>query len=119
MARWTTARGGMPQCSMANIMKLAKDKLRKMTMCGSELNTLGKLQENDNSLKIGPFVLQKKAMSRKAKYSFQAETTTSNIGKILRGLQIAKPILLEGSPGIGKTSLVEALHVSSLILHLK
>ena len=27
----------------------------------------------------------------------------------MRGLQISKPILLEGSPGIGKTSLVEAL----------
>ena len=30
---------------------------------------------------------------------------------IFRGLQIRKPILLEGSPGIGKTSLVEALSV--------
>ena len=30
---------------------------------------------------------------------------------LFRGLQIRKPILLEGSPGIGKTSLVDALSV--------
>ena len=32
---------------------------------------------------------------------------------MLRGLQLNKPILLEGSPGVGKTSLVAALAKAS------
>ncbi|KYN05743.1 Midasin [Cyphomyrmex costatus] len=36
-------------------------------------------------------------------------TTKLNTLKLLRALQLNKPILLEGSPGVGKTSLVSAL----------
>jgi midasin len=35
--------------------------------------------------------------------------TGLNASRVLRGLQLKKPILLEGSPGVGKTSLVAAL----------
>ena len=42
-------------------------------------------------------------------YSLQAPTTSVNAMKIVRALQIRKPILLEGSPGVGKTTLIAAL----------
>jgi midasin (ATPase involved in ribosome maturation) len=42
-------------------------------------------------------------------FTFVAPTTSLNVSRVLRGLQLNKPILLEGSPGVGKTSLVMAL----------
>ena len=44
-----------------------------------------------------------------ATFSLKAPTTRSNAFKVLRAMQLRKPILLEGSPGVGKTSLVSAL----------
>ena len=42
-------------------------------------------------------------------YHFAAPTTCSNLKRVLRALQLRKPILLEGSPGVGKTSLIMAI----------
>jgi len=42
-------------------------------------------------------------------YTFRTVTTASNLFKILRVMQVKKPILLEGSPGVGKTTIVSAL----------
>ncbi|CAK1584663.1 unnamed protein product [Parnassius mnemosyne] len=47
------------------------------------------------------------------KFTFTAPTTGSNTLRLLRGLQLNKAILLEGNPGVGKTSLVTALAKSS------
>ena len=59
---------------------------------------------------IGPFSLPKKSVAvPDPKYSLQAPTTTANAMKIMRALQLRKPVLLEGSPGVGKTTLVAAL----------
>lgn len=46
-------------------------------------------------------------------FSFTAPTTGVNTMRLLRGLQLNKAILLEGSPGVGKTSLVTALAKTS------
>ncbi|XP_063299642.1 midasin [Pelobates fuscus] len=46
-------------------------------------------------------------------YALNAETTSMNAQRLLRALQLHKPILLEGSPGVGKTSLVTALAQAS------
>ena len=42
-------------------------------------------------------------------YSLEAPTTKDNVTGIVRALQITKSILLEGSPGVGKTTLISAL----------
>lgn len=42
-------------------------------------------------------------------YALDSQTTSMNAQRLLRALQLQKPILLEGSPGVGKTSLVAAL----------
>jgi midasin len=39
-------------------------------------------------------------------YALGAPTTSKNAFRVLRAMQLGKPILLEGSPGVGKTSLV-------------
>ncbi|KAJ8315790.1 LOW QUALITY PROTEIN: hypothetical protein KUTeg_007940 [Tegillarca granosa] len=51
--------------------------------------------------------------SYQEKYALTAPTTCVNAQRILRGLQLARPLLLEGSPGVGKTSLVSAIAKAS------
>ncbi|KAJ1151695.1 hypothetical protein NDU88_004475 [Pleurodeles waltl] len=46
-------------------------------------------------------------------YDLSAGTTSMNAQRLLRALKVNKPVLLEGSPGVGKTSLVAALAKSS------
>ena len=59
---------------------------------------------------VGPFSLSKSPdVIPDPKYSLQAPTVMANSMKIMRALQIRKPVLLEGSPGVGKTTLVAAL----------
>lgn len=64
----------------------------------------------DNEFGIKPFFITKgKHVKPEDKFTFTAPTTLFNALRLLRGLQLNKAILLEGSPGVGKTSLVSAL----------
>ncbi|XP_026437070.1 midasin-like [Papaver somniferum] len=42
-------------------------------------------------------------------FQFLAPTTRRNASRVLRAMKLSKPVLLEGSPGVGKTSLIVAL----------
>ena len=42
-------------------------------------------------------------------YSLETPTTAKNVMRVLRAMQLPKAILLEGSPGVGKTSLINAI----------
>lgn len=44
-----------------------------------------------------------------AAFAFDAPTTKMNLMRVIRALSVDKPILLEGNPGVGKTTLVSAL----------
>ncbi|KAJ5758589.1 hypothetical protein N7520_005745 [Penicillium odoratum] len=61
-------------------------------------------------LKVGPFKLPTVGETEPDhQFTMDAPTTIANSVRIARGLQSSKPILMEGSPGVGKTTLVMAL----------
>lgn len=62
------------------------------------------------SIQFGSFAIPK-GPREVAQHTFnlQAPTTQDNAMRVVRACQVTKPILLEGSPGVGKTSLVTAI----------
>lgn len=61
-------------------------------------------------LRVGPFSLAINGDSKPdPQFIMDSPTTIANAVRIARGLQSWKPILLEGSPGVGKTTLITAL----------
>uniref|UniRef100_A0A669QKR3 Midasin n=1 Tax=Phasianus colchicus TaxID=9054 RepID=A0A669QKR3_PHACC len=70
----------------------------------------------DNFMGIQPFFIPRGPVLQRSSvtdYALNAGTTAVNAQRLLRALQLSKPILLEGSPGVGKTSLVAALAKAS------
>jgi midasin len=61
---------------------------------------------------IGPFSLPSAAKTQiqsEERFAFEAPTTRVSALRVLRALQLGKAVLLEGSPGVGKTTLIGAL----------
>ncbi|KAL1494716.1 hypothetical protein ABEB36_010268 [Hypothenemus hampei] len=71
----------------------------------------GKVIQTDSHFGIEPFFIElgSEPVPFSELFSFHAPTTILNTLNILRGMQLNKAILLEGSPGVGKTSLITAL----------
>ncbi|KAF2198877.1 P-loop containing nucleoside triphosphate hydrolase protein [Delitschia confertaspora ATCC 74209] len=68
------------------------------------------IQSSPESLRLGSFSIPKFSdAAEDASFSLEAPTTRSNAMRVVRALQLAKPILLEGNPGVGKTTLVTAI----------
>ncbi|KAI7161272.1 midasin [Hortaea werneckii] len=67
--------------------------------------------KSTSQLSIGPFSITNRAGSTALPetFSFDAQTTRNNAMRVLRAMQLAKPAMLEGSPGVGKTALVTAI----------
>ena len=40
--------------------------------------------------------------AKAASFAMDAPTTRGNVARVLRALQLPKPVMLEGSPGVGK-----------------
>lgn len=65
---------------------------------------------SENTFKAGPYQLTVQGkVTVDPSYSLEAPTTKDNVTDIVRALQITKSILLEGSPGVGKTTLISAI----------
>ena len=80
------------------------------------------LYDNENYFGVNNFILNKKINNKMViekndnkknndchEFIFDTETLKNNLLKIIRGMFIKKPILIEGSPGIGKTTIVQNL----------
>ncbi|KAF4625784.1 hypothetical protein G7Y89_g12380 [Cudoniella acicularis] len=68
------------------------------------------MNNDDRTLTIGDFSIPKQLGSdADPGFVFEAPTTKLNAMRVLRALQVQKPILIEGSPGVGKTTLIAAL----------
>ncbi|KAF2725998.1 P-loop containing nucleoside triphosphate hydrolase protein [Polychaeton citri CBS 116435] len=107
----------------AGLMTLSSSSIEsERQTCMAELTNLLNAQRSIDTLEtsvdltpehlvIGPFKLDRvsPALPSNEKFSFQAPTTRTNSMRVARALQLSKPILLEGSPGVGKTALVTAI----------
>lgn len=65
---------------------------------------------DQSNLKAGLFEIPRQPNQEwKDLFNLHAPTTAANAMRVIRAMQVHKPILLEGSPGVGKTSLVAAI----------
>lgn len=69
------------------------------------------LRFTNDRLYVGSFSIPRMVPSEQGSEGlvFDAPTTLQNTMRIIRALQMSRPILLEGSPGVGKTAIVTAL----------
>lgn len=76
----------------------------------TEHSTFPSNMPRDNLFGISPFYIETGCDKCEIQgFEFLAPTTHRNAFRVLRAMQLAKPVLLEGSPGVGKTSLIVAL----------
>ncbi|XP_032340488.1 LOW QUALITY PROTEIN: midasin [Camelus ferus] len=108
------------ECLKFLIKKLSK--VVRLTECQkNELKIYDRLKAKeftgiDNLWGIHPFFIPRGPVLHRnniADYALSAGTTALNAQRLLRATKLNKPILLEGSPGVGKTSLVGALAKAS------
>jgi midasin len=65
---------------------------------------------NNEQLSLGGFYLPRLiGAAHDAGFTFNAATTRVNAMRVFRALQLSKPLLIEGNPGVGKTTLVTAI----------
>ncbi|KAJ2895800.1 hypothetical protein MKZ38_006154 [Zalerion maritima] len=88
------------------------DKLSELF--GENFTTLYRTQPgfsiDGDRIVVGDFTIPRDPLATQdVGFSFQAPTTRLNAMRVARALQIQKPILLEGNPGVGKTTLISAL----------
>lgn len=64
---------------------------------------------SENLFGIYPFFIDCPEFNDISNYSFEGPSIKQNLYRLLRSVQLNKPIMLEGPPGVGKTSIVESL----------
>ncbi|SJX65482.1 related to MDN1-Huge dynein-related AAA-type ATPase (midasin) [Sporisorium reilianum f. sp. reilianum] len=79
-----------------------------------KLASLFEVDVSSERLRIGPFAISRGSLNLPSQgtgsFSFGAKTSASNAMRVLRALSVpGRSVLLEGSPGAGKTSLITAL----------
>jgi midasin len=76
---------------------------------GNIVSNLGGAEEqfgaqNDGRFGASPFFIRIGPLPiPESRFNLAAPTTALNMFRVLRAMQLRKPVLLEGSPGVGKT----------------
>jgi len=109
--------GSLPALSGYSIVSLRKlkddaaQKLQEMVPVSQEGSSFDTSSyDTDHFVQLGPFSIPKGPLKPVPHtYDIQAPTTRDNAMRVVRASQLSKPILLEGSRGIKKKSLVTIL----------
>ncbi|KAK5137883.1 hypothetical protein LTR08_006652 [Meristemomyces frigidus] len=69
------------------------------------------VEKNEYLFTVGSFSIPSRtgAKGLPQGFTFEAETTRRNAMRVVRAMQLPKPVMLEGSPGVGKTAMVTAI----------
>ena len=102
---------GMASSTVSVLRQDCMDKLAELvTSLGTVSFGAPAIEINQEALSVGGFGVRRGSLpSGGVSFRLEAPTTALNAMRVLRGCQVPKAILLEGSPGVGKTSLVSAL----------
>ncbi|KXN88102.1 Midasin [Leucoagaricus sp. SymC.cos] len=100
---------GYSRDALSRLKNEAMVKLQEMVPSG-EADYHGPVYDPTQYIQLGLFAIKKGPLEPQHQlFNLTAPTSRNNAMRILRACQLSKPILLEGSPGVGKTSLVTAL----------
>ncbi|KAJ7132921.1 midasin nuclear AAA ATPase [Mycena filopes] len=107
--------GSLPQLtaySREAILRLKGDALLQLHILAPISSKEGYVPDYDpaNWIQLGTFAIARGPCEPSLPtFNLRAPTAQDNAMRVVRACQVPKPILLEGSPGVGKTSLVTAL----------
>ncbi|KAJ3786228.1 hypothetical protein GGU10DRAFT_427553, partial [Lentinula aff. detonsa] len=99
----------LSEITLKQIKLAAVARLNEIVPCPSS-EPFSPIYDPSISYRLGSFVIPRDSKTaQRQTFNFQAPTSQANAMRVVRACQLAKPILLEGSPGVGKTSLITAL----------
>lgn len=88
----------------------AMTKLHELVPLQESLSSTVPIHNQEQFVQFGSFAIKTGSRPRgRQSFNLTAPTSKDNAMRLVRAFQVSKPILLEGSPGVGKTSLVTAL----------
>lgn len=69
------------------------------------------VDQTDTGVQVGKFFISNGPLGKRwpNSYCFDAPTASLNVMRVARGMASDKPIMLEGAPGAGKSSLIKAM----------
>lgn len=103
--------GALSRAKRASLRRSCSQKAVQLVPDTLPLTSIPLIDLTDETVLCGPFALPRYGSPRAPSRTFDmdAPTTRSNVLRIVRACQMPKAVLLEGSPGVGKTTLVQAI----------